>query len=77
MEMKENKKYYLRLYGGTSNFRDYINRHNERFGLYSYIIDNSEEYNGYYTKFTQDEIDNDELLKFIETYGAKEKVEKE
>lgn len=71
----ENKKYYLRLYGGTSNFRNYINRHIGNFGAYSYIIDDDEEYNGYYTKFTQDEIDNDELLKFIEIHGAKEEVE--
>lgn len=69
------KKYYLRLHGGTSNFKDYVNRHNENFGLHSYIIDDDEECNGYYTKFTQEEIDNDKLLKFVEKYGVKEEVE--
>ena len=69
------KKYYLRLHGGTSNFEDYVNRHKENFGLHSYIIDDDEECNGFYTKFTQEEIDNDKLLKFIEKHGIKEEVE--
>lgn len=68
------KKYYLRLHGGTSNFEDYVNRHKENFGLHSYIIDDDEECNGFYTKFTQDEIDNDVLLKFIEQHGIKEEA---
>lgn len=71
------KKYYLRLHGGTSNFEDYVNRHKENFGLHSYIIDDDEECNGFYTKFTQDEIDNDVLLKFIEQRGIKEEVEED
>lgn len=71
------KKYYLRLHGGTSNFEDYVNRHKENFGLHSYIIDDDEECNGFYTKFTQDEIDNDVLLKFIEQHGIKEEVEED
>jgi hypothetical protein len=67
------KKYYLRLYGAYK-FNDYVNRHNEDFD-YSYIIDDGEERNGYYTKFTQEEIDDDKFLKFIEKYGVKVEVE--
>lgn len=67
------KKYYLGLYGGYK-FNDYVNRHNEDFD-YSYIIDDGEERNGYYTKFTQEEIDDDKFLKFIEKYGVKVEVE--
>lgn len=53
------KKYYLRLDGDDS---------------FSYINKNKIGCTDYKTKFTQEEIDESMLLKFIEQYGVKEEV---
>ena len=54
------KKYYLKLYEDDSS---------------SYINKNKIGCTNYKTKFTQEEIDNDVLLKFVEQYGIKEEAE--
>lgn len=62
------KKYYLRL-DKDDNF-SYINKN----VYFSYEVANKSEHTNYKTKFTQDEIDESVLLKFIEQYGVKEEV---
>lgn len=62
------KKYYLRL-NGDNDF-SYVNWDKRS----SYEFSTSCDYFGYETKFTQEEIDNNELLKFVEKYGVKEEV---
>lgn len=63
------KKYYLRL--DKNEESNYIN-----LNLYdSYLAATKDEFFGYKTKFTQEEIDNDKFLKFIEIHGIKEEVE--
>lgn len=63
------KKYYLRL--DEDDDLSYINK-NEYF---SYEVTNKIERTNYKTKFTQEEIDGNMLLKFIEQHGIKEEVE--
>ncbi|CAI3431007.1 hypothetical protein [Enterococcus cecorum] len=63
------KKYYLRLDGDDK--LSYINLNKYA----SYEIAGKNEYVGYKTKFTQEEIDENMLLKFIEQHGIKEEVE--
>ena len=63
------KKYYLRL-DKDDNF-SCINKN----VYFSYEVANKSEHTNYKTKFTQEEIDNDVLLKFIEQHGIKEEVE--
>lgn len=63
------KKYYLRL-DEDDNF-SYINK-KVRF---SYEVASKSGCTDYKTKFTQEEIDESMLLKFIEKYGVKEEVE--
>lgn len=66
---KQPKKYYLRL--DKDEESNYIN-----LNLYdSYLAATKDEFFGYKTKFTQEEIDSDKFLKFIEKYGIKEEVE--
>lgn len=65
------KKYYLRL---CENFSNYVNRFNY-LDLRSYTFSNRHEFNEFQTKFTQEEIDNDKFLKFVEQHGIKEEVE--
>ena len=65
------KKYYLRL---CENFSNYVNRFNY-LDLRSYTFSNRHEFNEFQTKFTQEEIDNDKFLKFVEQHGIKEAVE--
>ena len=63
------KKYYLRL--DEDDKLSYINLNKYA----SYEIAGKNEYLGYKTKFTQEEIDNDKFLKFVEEHGIKEEVE--
>lgn len=63
------KKYYLRL-DKDDNF-SYINKN----VYFSYEVANKSEHTNYKTKFTQEEIDESMLLKFIERHGVKEEVE--
>lgn len=70
----EKRKYYLRVNEYVLDFKNYINRRNEDFGVSSYIINDNKEVNGYHTKFTQSEIDDDQFLKFVEKHGVKEEV---
>lgn len=63
------KKYYLRL--NRDNDFSYVNWDKRN----SYEFSVSCDYFGYETKFTQEEINNNELLKFVEKYGVKEEVE--
>lgn len=63
------KKYYLRLDGDDK--LSYINLNKYA----SYEIAGKNEYVGYKTKFAQEEIDENMLLKFIEKHGIKEEVE--
>lgn len=65
------KKYYLRL--NRDNDFSYVNWDKRS----SYEFSASCDYFGYKTKFTQEEIDNDEFLKFVEKYGVKEEVKDE
>lgn len=63
------KKYYLRLDGDDE--LSYINLNKYA----SYEIAGKNEYVGYKTKFAQEEIDENMLLKFIEKHGIREEVE--
>lgn len=65
------KKYYLRLY--EDDKFSYINKN----VYFSYEVANKSEHNNYKTKFTQEEIDESMLLKFIEQYGVKEAVDED
>lgn len=65
------KKYYLRL-DKDDNF-SYINKN----VYFSYEVANKSEHTNYKTKFTQEEIDESMLLKFIEQHGIKEEVEEQ
>lgn len=63
------KKYYLRL--DEDDSFSYIN-----LTMYAaYEAETKDEFFGYKTKFTQEEIDESMLLKFIEQHGIKEEVE--
>lgn len=62
------KKYYLRL--DEDDSFSYINKN----VYFSYEIANKSEHTNYKTKFTQEEIDESMLLKFIEQHGIKEEV---
>lgn len=67
------KKYRLRLYEDDS--LSYINKNkNARF---SYEVTDRIECHDYKTKFTQEEIDESMLLKFIERHGVKEAVDED
>lgn len=63
-----NKKYQLKLFKADDLRSSYDND-------FSYDVGNKVEISGFITKFTQEEIDNDRLLKFVEMYGTKEEVE--
>ena len=65
------KKYYLRL-DKDDNF-SYINKN----VYFSYEVANKSEHTNYKTKFTQEEIDESMLLKFVEQHGIKEEVEEQ
>lgn len=67
----EPKKYYLRLYKNDSF--SYINKN----VYFSYEVANKSEHTNYKTKFTQEEIDESMLLKFIEQHGIKEAVDED
>ena len=66
----EPKRYYLKLY--ENNDFSYINLNHQ----YNYCKTGTQfETDNLKTKFTQDEIDGNMLLKFIEKYAIKEEVE--
>lgn len=68
------KKYRLKLYKNDN--LSYITRSSYESDFNYDLSDKSEIGIGeFITKFTQDEIDNDKFLKFIEMYGIKEEVE--
>ena len=62
------KKYYLRL--NKDNEFSYVNWDRRS----SYEFATNCDYFGYKTKFTQEEIDSCEFLKFVEKYGIKEEA---
>ena len=53
----------------------YIIRSSSRDNDFNYDVGNKTEICQFITKFSQEEIDNDRLLKFVEMYGVKEEVE--
>ena len=63
------KKYYLRL--DEDDEFSYINKN----VYFPYEVANKSEHTNYKTKFTQEEIDESILLKFVEQHGIKEEVE--
>ena len=65
------KKYYLRL-DGDDDF-SYVTRSSYD-ADFNYDLSSRSEFCEFITKFTQEEIDNDKLLKFIEQHGIKEVV---
>lgn len=65
------KKYYLRL--DEYNNLSYINYNKDDY--FYFMIASKYETLKSQSKFTQEEIDNDVLLKFIEKHGIKEEVE--
>lgn len=66
------KKYQLKLYKEDDlsyvTFSPYKN-------IFNYDVSDKNETCNYRTKFTQEEIDNDKFLKFVEQHGIKEDVE--
>lgn len=68
----EIKKYYLKLY--KDDDLSYLTR--SAYGNdFNYDFGNKVEISEFITKFTQDEINRDKILKFVERYGVKEEVE--
>ena len=65
------KKYQLRLY--EDDDLSYVTRSSYD-SDFNYDFGDENEIMEFKTKFTQDEIDNDKFLKFIEQYGVKEEV---
>lgn len=66
------KKYRLKLYKGDD--LSYITRSSYEYD-FNYDLGSKSEIGEFITKFTQDEINNDKFLKFVEQYGVKEEVE--
>ena len=66
------KKYQLKLY--EDDDFSYVTRSSYDSG-FNYDINDKNEICEFKTKFTQEEIDNSKLLKFIEQHGIKEEVE--
>lgn len=66
------KKYQLKLHDGDDV--SYVTR-SPYDNIFSYYISDKNETCNFITKFTQEEIDNDKLLKFVEQHGIKEEVE--
>lgn len=66
------KKYQLKLYA-DDDF-SYVTRSSYDSG-FNYDIGDKNEICEFITKFTQEEIDNAKLLKFVEQHGIKEEVE--
>lgn len=66
------KKYYLRL--DEDDDLSYVTRSSYD-SDFNYDLGDENEIMEFKTKFTQEEIDNDKLLKFIEQHGVKEEVE--
>lgn len=66
------KKYQLKLY--KEDDLSYVTR-SPYDNIFSYYVSDKNETCNFITKFTQEEIDNDVLLKFIEQHGIKEEVE--
>lgn len=65
------KKYRLKLY--KEDDLSYVTR-SPYVNIFSYCVSDKNETRDFITKFTQEEIDNDVLLKFIEQHGVKEEV---
>lgn len=66
------KKYQLKLY--KDDDLSYVTRSSYD-NDFNYDLGDENEIMEFKTKFTQEEIDNDKLLKFIEQHGIKEEVE--
>lgn len=66
------KKYHLKLYKNDN--LSYITRSSYE-SDFNYDLSDKSEIGEFITKFTQEEIDNDKFLKFVEQYGVKEEVE--
>ena len=66
------KKYQLKLY--EDDDFSYVTRSSYDNG-FNYDISDKNEICEFITKFTQEEINNEKLLKFIEQHGIKEEVE--
>lgn len=66
------KKYQLKLY--KEDDLSYVTRSSYD-SDFNYDLSDETEIMEFKTKFTQEEIDNDKLLKFIEQHGIKEEVE--
>lgn len=66
------KKYQLKLYKDDN--LSYITRSYYEHD-FNYDLTDKSEVSEFITKFTQEEIDNDKFLKFIEMHGIKEEVE--
>ena len=66
------KKYQLKLYENDDlsyvTFSPYKN-------IFNYDVSDKNETCNYRTKFTQEQIDSDKFLKFVEEHGIKEEVE--
>lgn len=69
---KKSKKYQLKLY--EDDDFSYVTRSSYDNG-FNYDISDKNEICEFITKFTQEEIDNEKLLKFVEKYGIKEEVQ--
>lgn len=65
------KKYQLKLY--EDDDFSYVARSSYD-SSFNYDISDKNEICEFITKFTQEEIDNEKLLKFVEKYGIKEEV---
>lgn len=68
------KKYLLKLYIGDA--MSYVTRSCYD-GDFNYDLGSKCEFSKFKKKFTQEEIDNDKFLKFIEKHGIKEEVEED
>lgn len=66
------KKYQLKLY--KDDDLSYITRSSYEYD-FKYDLGSKRQFGEFITKFTQEEIDNDKFLTFIEMHGIKEEVE--
>ena len=72
VELVEPKKYQLKLY--KDDDLSYVTRSSYD-ADFNYDLSSRSKFGEFITKFTQEEIDNDKFLKFIEQHGIKEEVE--
>lgn len=71
LTVPKSKKYQLKLY--KDDDLSYMTRSSYEYD-FKYDLGSKRQFGEFITKFTQDEINNDKFLKFVEQHGIKEEV---